>query len=71
MATINTTTQVYGKLVTAVASIRTLLGPRIKVFVKLPRAKQKEWLSRDPLLKDVLRLVRDINKANVEASEVD
>ena len=68
--TIDTTSAQYLNLLSGVGTLRTLLAPRFKVFVKLPRDKQILWLQRDPLLKEVLRLVRDVNKADVESSEV-
>ena len=71
MAVIDTTSQQYQKLLTGVGTLRTLLAPRFKLFVKLPRPKQREWLQRDPLLQAVLRLVRDVNQADVDSGEVD
>ncbi len=71
MATIDTTSAQYQNLLTGMGTLRTLLTPRFKVFVKLPRAKQKDWLGRDPLLKEVVRLVRDVNKLDVQSNEVD
>ena len=68
---IDTTSQQYQNLLTGVGTLRTLLTPRFKVFVKLPRDKQLLWLQRDPLLKAVLRLVRDVNKADARSVEVD
>ncbi len=68
---IDTTSQAYQKLLDGVGTLRTLLTPRFKVFVKLPRAKQLLWLQQDPLLKAVLRLVRDVVKADVAFGEVD
>ncbi len=69
--TIDTTSAAYQNLLSGVGTLRALLTPRFKVFVKLPRDKQLLWLQRDPLLKAVLRLVRDVNKADVNSAEVD
>lgn len=68
---IDTTSQQYQNLLNGIGTLRTLLAPRFKVFVKLPRDKQRLWLQRDPLLREVLRLVRDVNKADVQSEEVD
>ncbi len=71
MVDIDTTSAQYQNLLTGIGTLRALLTPRFKVFVKIPRDKQLLWLQRDPLLKAVLRLVRDVNKADVETSEAD
>lgn len=70
MAVVDTTSQEYQNLLAGVGRLRSLLAPRFKLFVKLPRPKQLEWLQRDPLLREVIRLVRDVNKLDVDSSEV-
>ena len=69
MTVVDTTSQEYRNLLGGVGRLRSLLAPRFKLFVKLPRPKQREWLQRDPLLKEVIRLVRDVDKLDVDSSE--
>ena len=68
---IDTTDAQYVELLDAVQTLRPMIAARLKLFVRLPRTKQRQWLQRDPLLRAVLRLVRAVNKSDALASEVD
>ena len=59
---IDTTTPQYMQLLAGVPVLRSVLGPRFKIFVKLSRDKQKAWLNRDPLLAAVVYLYKDMHK---------
>lgn len=62
---IDTSSPQYQNLLAGIGTLRTMLAPRFKVFIKLPRPKQIVWLQRDPLFRAVTQLVRDVNKLNV------
>ena len=57
---IDTTTQAYQKYLDGLDNLRTLMTPRFVMFAKLPEAKQKLWLQRDPLFRKLLKMGLDI-----------
>jgi hypothetical protein len=59
---INTQSAAYQQYLTGLDTIRTYYTPKLKIFAKLPRAKQKLWLQRDPLLRKLLRLSFDLTE---------
>lgn len=68
---IDTTSAQYVNMMTFMGNLRTYIGPKVKLYVRISDDKQKQWRDADPLLKEVFRLVRDINKADARAEEVD
>lgn len=68
---IDTSDQVYKNMLESLKLLRTYIGPKIAIYVKLPANKRQLWRQTDGLLKETLRLVRDINRADAEAGEVD
>jgi len=66
---INTQAPGYVAMLSNFNSLRSYIGPKIKLYVRLDDDKRKLWRQADPLLKEVLRLVRDINKADARAEE--
>jgi len=59
---IDTTSTQYQQYMNGLASLRTFMLPRFKVFHKLSLEKQKWWLARDPLMRRVLKMGLIINK---------
>ena len=59
---IETTSQQYQQYLNGLASLRTLMTPRFKLFGKLPQDKQKTWLQKDPLFRKILKMGLDISK---------
>jgi len=57
---IDTTAQAYIKYLNGLDDLRTLMTPRFVMFAKLPRAKQKLWLQRDPLFRKLLKMGLDV-----------
>lgn len=53
---IDTTSAQYQQYLNGLGNLRTLMAPRFKLFAKLPRAKQKIWLQKDPLFRKVLKM---------------
>lgn len=60
--TIDTTSNQYQQLLNGLGTLRTLLGPRIKMLLKADRDVQKAWLQRDPLLRRTILLARKLSK---------
>ena len=66
---IDTTGAQYRQLLSGLGTLRTVLAPRIKLLIKLPRDKQNQWLRRDPLLRRAILFARDLAEIDVELSE--
>lgn len=63
---IDTSAPQYQNLLAAVITLRSTLTPRFKSFNRAPEAAQKDWLARDPLLRETLRLIGDANSISVD-----
>ena len=59
---IDTSSAQYNQLLSGLGTLRTLLAPRIKLLLTLPRAKQRAWLQRDPLLRHTLKLAQALQE---------
>ena len=57
---IDTTSQQYQQYLSGLGDLRTLMVPRFKLFAKLPGAKQKLWLQKDPLFRNLLKMGLDV-----------
>lgn len=57
MANIDTTTQQYTQLQTAVDLLKTQTAIKLKAYEFLPKAKRRQFLQRDPLFKETLKLI--------------
>ena len=67
---IDTTDPTYQQFHNGLASLRTYLTPRVKLLRKLPRANQKAWLQRDPLMRRAFRFSLDLSEvADEEMAE--
>ena len=53
---IDTSSAQYQQYLNGLSGLRTLMVPRFKLFAKLPRAKQKLWLQKDPLFRKILKM---------------
>ena len=64
MPTINidTTSAQYTQLLAGLGTLRTVLAPRIKFLLGVPRAKRRAWLQRDPLLRRTLKLAQTLQE---------
>ena len=58
--TIDTSAAQYVQLYNGTATLRTVMTPRLVLFKKLPIAKKRQWLERDPLLRRTLKLGLDL-----------
>jgi len=67
--TIDTTSPQYQQYLNGLTSLRTLMTPRFKLFAKLPRAKQKIWLQKDPLFRKLLKMGLDISEWSEQFKE--
>ncbi len=52
---IDTTSQQYQQYLNGLSNLRTLMAPRFALFKKLPLAKKKLWLKKDPLFRKILK----------------
>ncbi len=59
---IDTTDNEYNKLYDGIATLRTHMAPKLALFARLPRAKQKQWLRKDRLLRRTIKLAVDLSK---------
>ena len=66
---IDTTSVQYQQYFDGLTSLRTLMAPRFKLFAKLPRAKQKIWLQKDPLFRKLLKMGRDVSEWSEQFKE--
>ena len=55
---IDTTSGAYQQKLNALAVIRADIVERMRIFKDLPEPRQRQWLQRDPLLKNVLKFSR-------------
>ena len=58
--TIDTSAAQYIQLYNGIATLRTVMTPRLALFAKLPLTKKRQWLVRDPLLRRVLKMGLDL-----------
>lgn len=59
---IDTTSAQYQQYLTGLTGLRTLMAPRFALFKKLPPAKQKIWLQKDPLFRKILKISLIVGK---------
>ena len=52
---IDTTSAQYQQYLNGLAGLRTMMVPRFALFKKLPIAKKKLWLQKDPLFRKILK----------------
>lgn len=52
---IDTTNPTYQQYLTGLENLRDLMKPRLVLFAKLPESKQRLWLQKDPLFRELLR----------------
>ena len=52
---INTQSAAYQQYLNGFENLRQLMKPRLALFAKLPRAKQRLWLQKDPLFRKLLK----------------
>lgn len=53
---IDTTSAQYQQYLNGLSGLKTLMASRFKLFAKLPKAKQKIWLQKDPLFRKILKI---------------
>ncbi len=53
---IDTTSAQYQQYLNGLNGLRVLMAPRFALFKKLPLAKKKLWLQKDPLFRKILKL---------------
>lgn len=53
---IDTTSAQYQQYLNGLSSLKTMMAPRFALFKKLPRAKKKLWLRKDPLFRKILKM---------------
>lgn len=53
---IDTTSILYQKYFTGLTNLRIVMAPRFALFKKLPIAKKKLWLKKDPLFRKILKM---------------
>ena len=58
--TIDTNDPQYRQLLAGLANLRNALAPRITFLRQLSREKQLQWVQRDPLLRRVILLTREL-----------
>lgn len=58
--TIDTNDPQYRQLLAGLANLRNALAPRITFLRQLSREKQLQWVQRDPLLRRVILLAREL-----------
>lgn len=63
---IDTTSAQYQNLLNGLSTLRTVMGPRVKLLVtmlkKNEEVKVKQWLDRDPLLRRCIRFAQTLNR---------
>ena len=59
---IDTTSPQYQQYLNGLDSLRTLMAPRFVLFAKLPKAKQKLWLQKDPLFRRILKMGLNVSE---------
>ena len=66
MANININTQgaQYQNALDTLRQIKALYGPRVVDFLQEPRDRQKIWVQYDPLMWEILDLVRRANEVD-------
>lgn len=52
---INTQSPAYQQYLTGFENLRELMKPRLVMFAKLPKDKQRLWLQKDPLFRKLLK----------------
>jgi hypothetical protein len=63
--TIDTSSPQYQAYLNGIDTIRAYYTPKLKLFAKMPRDKQKLWLQRDPLLRKLLKLSFDLMRKSI------
>lgn len=53
---IDTQSQQYQNYLTGLDNLKAYYAPKLVLFAKLPKAKKKLWLQRDPLLRKFLKI---------------
>ena len=67
---IDTTTGQYTQLLNGLATLRSVLAPRVIAIMKLPRDQQLAWLQRDPLLRRTIIMAKSLMElVGMELSE--
>lgn len=63
---IDTTLQIYQDRLGQLQQIKSYYGPLVAEFLAEPIERQKLWAANDPLLWEILDLVRKANKFDTE-----
>lgn len=58
---IDTSSNQYQQLLAGLGTLRTVLAPRIRILLLLPRDKQLAWLKRDALLRRAIRMAQNLS----------
>jgi len=70
---IDTTDPQYQQLLNGLETLKTVLAPRIKLLLRLRKQERmglvRQWLQRDPLMRETLRLARQLSKLMGEGGE--
>lgn len=70
---IDTTSAQYQNLLNGLSTLRTVMGPRVNMLVKMLKkneeVKVQQWLNRDPLLRRCIRFAQTL--ARIIDREID